>query len=83
MWSMKELTEFWTHLLTPSLCGQTVPIKLFPSSAELLKMHKERSTVSLCVRGLELKVYLSLRCPATSVKRERAGARERGEDNHP
>lgn len=36
-----------THLIIGPICGQTVPTKLFPSHAELLKMHNRTSSVSL------------------------------------
>lgn len=62
------------------ICGQTVPTKLFPSPAELLKMHNGTSTVSLRACRRELKVYLCLMSSGSEIREGgREGERERGE----
>lgn len=61
-----------------SICEQSVRAQLFPSSAELLKMHKGTSTVSLRVCVLEVKVYLSPSVLSLVSKREGGKERPRG-----
>lgn len=64
---------------SPDHRGQTVPTELFPSPAELLKMHKGTSTVSPCARRLGLKVS-PFSC-ALSSGSKRVRERRRGKES--